>query len=128
MRQILLTLPFVVACGSAGNSADWDTPGLVSPAGWAKARVSDLSFDERRPWSQVSISFDGGQCGTGSFAFALPPDEIQLRWSDAESLVVTYPAGVVPSPPAGASRTVARHQCLNRVVEVLLEVRRPPDA
>ena len=118
MRQVLIAaLLSLLGCPS-GNSAEWNMPGVLSPEGWAKARVVEFDFGPGERHSQVLISFDGGVCGSGSVSADGIDLGLQLAWVDATTLEVAHPADVALEPAPAARELPSRHQCGDRVVWV----------
>jgi hypothetical protein len=113
---ILISIAFAAACG---NVADWNAPGIVSPGGWAKARVMELDSGDAGS-SQLYISFDKGRCGAGSISATGVGLDMRLAWLDDHTLQVSVPKDLALSP-APASRTLShRVQCLSRKVDVVV--------
>ncbi|MCP4004911.1 MAG: hypothetical protein GY725_12020 [bacterium] len=118
IRAVLLATVVAVSCSSE-NLADWNEPGVLSPEGWAKARVLEFELDHDPPHSQVYVTFDRGKCGGGSYSASGVGLDLTLQWLDAETLEVSHPAHVqFDSIPSGAQL-----QCLNRKVRVVLAPR-----
>ena len=115
---LLLVTLFVILSGCS------DQPGFKShevlrvrsPAGWCEAIVYEFYETEKSQNTQVILSFDDGQGGSGAVSFERIGLQLQIHWLDAENLEIRHPTGVAFSRnPSGE-----RIQFKNRFVNVNL--------